>query len=1216
MRLSPTPPRPGILLSALLCLSLLFGTAGTGCRGPASGPGSTGAGTPLQVAPDTYAQMVATFYAGVLAYQTSGKVSDFVTTTQSYLVRATELVPEEPAAWANLGLFQFTQLNRPEEARRSLEKALRLAPATGPGRSFIEMQLGHLESTQLRTPGAIEHFRKAIEADPSNIRAWYALAQEWKRQSGPDAEKEMVAALDRFLQVQPDNLVVLIERAQSAARGNDAETTRQLVERIGTYAPFWKPDAQAKFREAQQAVRGPDVRAAWARITQVGFLTRRTAAYQSALAELDLKQPFQQFMRLPNPSPEPAPPDMELTLRANPLDVPGSNRWTHCQTVTLVPELAEWIANEFRQKQPQVRPQKETGLFAVLASGTQVRIQPLAGNIPAMTLAFPGGASASPPGPDSIVALDFSDDFKMDLACAGAGGLRLYRQQFNTASQISRFEDVTPQSRLPATVLNTPLAGLWAVDYEADGDLDLIVAPVRGAPFVARNNGDGTWNVVTPFAGAQNVRGFAWGDVNAHGDPDAAFVDAQGRLTVFENMRAGNFRAWDPPQAEGRCLAVSVADANRDGVLDFIALYSGGNIRRISRNSSDTAWEVTELTQWSEAPEDGTARLYWADLDNNGGLDLIGTAGTRSAVWLSDTQGALRALPSLPAVYRLRVATTPDNGRLHLFGVDASGRAVRLVNTGTKNYHWQNIRPRARPGDGDDRINSFGIGGEMELRAGLLYVKQPITGPTMHFGLGENTQTAAVRIIWPNGYPRSEFPDAENGQMQADQTILAPYRLGGSCPWLFAWNGQKMGFVTDCIWRSPLGLRINAQDTAGIEQTEDWVRIRGDQLAPRDGQYDLRICAELWETHFFDHLALMAVDHPEGTEVFVDERFAVPPPPLAVIATTPVRPVLRAVDDLGNDVTAIVQKRDGQHLDTFGRGQYQGVTRDHYVQVQIGTDAPANRPLYLIATGWIHPTDSSINVAISQGSHAPPRGLSLEVPDGRGGWRTAGPGLGFPAGKIKTVVLNLTGLFRPGVPRQLRLRTNLEIYWDFIGYATGLPDTPLQKHRLALSTATLRYRGFSAPIQGDTSTPETAEYDALAGTEQSWLDLEGYYTRHGDVRPLLEKVDDRYVIMNAGDELALRFPALPPPPSGWVRDFVLIGDGWVKDGNFNTTFSRTVLPLPYHGQKAYNTPPTELENDPVYRRFPKDWEEYHTRYVAPNRFLNAMKPPRTLSAPR
>ena len=39
--------------------------------------------------------------------------------------------------------------------------------------------------------------------------------------------------------------------------------------------------------------------------------------------------------------------------------------------------------------------------------------------------------------------------------------------------------------------------------------------------------------------------------------------------------------------------------------------------------------------------------------------------------------------------------------------------------------------------------------------------------------------------------------------------------------------------------------------------------------------------------------------------------------------------------------------------------------------------------------------------------------------------------------------------------------------------------------------------------------------------------------------------------MNARDELALRFATLPSHPDAWVRDIVLIGDGWVKDGTWS-----------------------------------------------------------------
>jgi hypothetical protein len=96
--------------------------------------------------------------------------------------------------------------------------------------------------------------------------------------------------------------------------------------------------------------------------------------------------------------------------------------------------------------------------------------------------------------------------------------------------------------------------------------------------------------------------------------------------------------------------------------------------------------------------------------------------------------------------------------------------------------------------------------------------------------------------------------------------------------------------------------------------------------------------------------------------------------------------------------------------------------------------------------------------------------------------------------------------------------------------------------------------------------------------------------------------------MNAGDELALQFPELPAPPDGWTRDFVLIGDGWEKDGNFNTEFSTTVLPLPSHGPTPYDAaaPPAALEQDPVYQRHPGDWERFHTRHVRPDAFSRGL----------
>jgi len=484
----------------------------------------------------------------------------------------------------------------------------------------------------------------------------------------------------------------------------------------------------------------------------------------------------------------------------------------------------------------------------------------------------------------------------------------------------------------------------------------------------------------------------------------------------------------------------------------------------------------------------------------------------------------------------------------------------------------------------------------------LLTQKQLITGPLVHFGLGEHTGADVVRVLWPNGTMRAEF------DLKADTEIVTEQRIKGSCPYLFAFNGKHMEFVKDAVpWSSAIGLRINTLGTARVEATEEWYKIGRDELVPHDGFYDLRITAELWETYYYDYLALMVVDHPVGTDVFVDERFVIPAAKLAITTVETPHKIAQAIDDSGRDVTSLVNTLDGQYLDTFGRGQYQGVTRDHYVEVDLGDDAPTTGPLWLIARGWMHPTDSSVNVAMSQGTHERAQGLSLEVPDGRGGWRVANANLGFPAGRKKICLIDLTNVFQPGSPRRLRMRTNLEIYWDSFEWAKGATNPALKIIRLDPEMADLHYRGYSVMHQANISSPELPDYSHLEGTKQRWRDLAGYYTRFGDVRELLAKIDDRYVIMNSGDEMTLRFAEQPPPAAGWVRDYLIMGDGWIKDGDYNSTFGKTVLPLPNHATKQYDTPPKELEDEVVFRQHPEDWQTYHTRYVSPDVFKNALR---------
>ena len=207
---------------------------------------------------------------------------------------------------------------------------------------------------------------------------------------------------------------------------------------------------------------------------------------------------------------------------------------------------------------------------------------------------------------------------------------------------------------------------------------------------------------------------------------------------------------------------------------------------------------------------------------------------------------------------------------------------------------------------------------------------------------------------------------------------------------------------------------------------------------------------------------------------------------------------------------------------------------------------------------------------------------------------------------MKTMVIDLAGLFQRNAPRKLRLATNMEIFWDRLAWAEGMSNERMRTQRLSLVSAELRHRGFSVMDIASPSSPEIPDYSRIEGTGQKWPAIEGYYTRYGDVLELLRKSDDRYVIMGSGDEVLLRFPVATGPPPGWERDFVMIGDGWIKDGDFNSAYSRTVLPLPYHAMKGYTSPPRRLEDDHAYREHARDWQEFHTRYMAPEEFRSAL----------
>jgi len=172
----------------------------------------------------------------------------------------------------------------------------------------------------------------------------------------------------------------------------------------------------------------------------------------------------------------------------------------------------------------------------------------------------------------------------------------------------------------------------------------------------------------------------------------------------------------------------------------------------------------------------------------------------------------------------------------------------------------------------------------------------------------------------------------------------------------------------------------------------------------------------------------------------------------------------------------------------------------------------------------------------------------------------------------------------------------MRIYWDQILVDTSSGNFPTQLTRLSPLVADLHWRGFSAEITPDGREPYLYDYEKVSAVSP-WKTFAGRYTREGDVRELVNKTDDIFVISLPGDEIAVSFEAkrLPPLPKGWKRTFLLYADGYSKEMDINSASPDQVEPLPFHGMSGYPYPASE--SYPMTNARKEYFKRYNTRLV-------------------
>ncbi|MBV9155358.1 MAG: hypothetical protein JO097_03795, partial [Acidobacteriaceae bacterium] len=385
---------------------------------------------------------------------------------------------------------------------------------------------------------------------------------------------------------------------------------------------------------------------------------------------------------------------------------------------------------------------------------------------------------------------------------------------------------------------------------------------------------------------------------------------------------------------------------------------------------------------------------------------------------------------------------------------------------------------------------------------------------------------------------------------------------------------------------APLGASSGDGNYFPVNHTER-IQIPGSVLKPEAGQFQVHITEELHEVSYLDQVQLIAVDHPSNIDIYTNDKFKSPPyPEFRLFGSARKIHAIRATDDQRRDVTSRLARQDHVYPDGFTHNNA-GVAELHTLDLDFGKAAPDNHAA-LVLNGWVDWADGSTFLGASQDGKGGLIFPYLQVKDASGKWQTVIPDMGIPSGKPKTIAVDLTGKFLSS-SREVRIVTNLCVYWDEIFLIEDSRAPQVRLTRINAQSADLHFRGFSrAVIDPTRQQPEQFLYDQVLPVS-NWNPTPGLYTRYGDVRSLVNQVDDRLVIMGSGDELKLEFPGsqLPQLPQGWSRDFLLLVDGWAKDADANTAFSESVTPLPFHAMSAYPYKKDE--------HFPNDAE--HAAYV-------------------
>lgn len=328
------------------------------------------------------------------------------------------------------------------------------------------------------------------------------------------------------------------------------------------------------------------------------------------------------------------------------------------------------------------------------------------------------------------------------------------------------FEDISQQAGILRAFGNG--LGVAVGDYDLDGQPDIYVANDATPNQLWRNLGKGRFEDVGPLSGAafnalgrpEGSMGIASGDYDADGDEDLVVTNITGEMFVlYDNDGTGGFEdrrveaGLGQPTAMMTGFGVDWADLDNDGVLDLVIANGAVNLVPALRGSANPYRQRAQLFR---GVRHGRARTHLEE--------LTGPAAGPAFDLLAVSRG-------------LAVGDLDNDGFPDVVITSNGGPARVLRNTAATGQHWLGLDLR-QPGP-----NRYAIGATVMVDAGpaagqLFRVRTDgsylsASDPRVLIGMGTHTAPVTITVRWPGGITH-RYQDLLLGRYHAISRAIQP----------------------------------------------------------------------------------------------------------------------------------------------------------------------------------------------------------------------------------------------------------------------------------------------------------------------------------------------------------------------------------------------------------------------------------------------------------